>query len=163
MADSIAVGDPGDPAVEMGPLVSRRQRQRVNDYIAAGRAAGARQVTTRKADDMPPTGWFVPPTVFADVSNSMQIAREEIFGPVVCVLGYDTVDEAIAIANDSEYGLSGSVFTAAVDAGLAAADWMPSGTFGVHSFGNDITAPFGGVEASARCRAICPAGSSECP
>jgi len=161
MADGIAVGDPWDPATEMGPLVSRRQRQRVNDYIAAGRAEGARQVTTRKADDMPPTGWFVPPTVFADVSNSMKIAREEIFGPVVCVLRYDTVDEAIAIANDSEYGLSGSVFTADVDAGLAVADRIQSGTFGVNSFGNDITAPFGGVKASGLGREMGPEGLEE--
>jgi acyl-CoA reductase-like NAD-dependent aldehyde dehydrogenase len=91
----------------------------------------------------------------------MKIAREEIFGPVVCVLRYDTVDEAIAIANDSEYGLSGSVFTADVDAGLAVADRIQSGTFGVNSFGNDITAPFGGVKASGLGREMGPEGLEE--
>jgi aldehyde dehydrogenase (NAD+) len=161
MADAIVVGDPSDAATEMGPVISSRHRQRVLGYIAAGLAEGARQVTSRTADDMPPHGWFVPPTVFADVTNDMTIAREEIFGPVVSVIGYETVGEAVSIANDSEYGLSGSVFTADVEAGLALSDRIQSGTFGVNAFGNDITAPFGGVKASGLGREMGPEGLEE--
>jgi len=145
----------------MGPIVSARQKERVLGYIARGRAEGARQVTTRKADDLPAHGWFVPPTVFADVTNDMTIAREEIFGPVVCVIGYETVDEAVAMANDSEFGLSGSVFTTDIEAGLALSDRIQSGTFGVNAFGNDITAPFGGVKGSGLGREMGPEGLEE--
>jgi aldehyde dehydrogenase (NAD+) len=161
MADSIVVGDPADQRTEMGPVVSARQRERILGHIAAGQAEGARLMTARKADDMPARGWFVPPTVFADVTNDMTIAREEIFGPVVCVIGYETVDDAVAIANDSPYGLSGSVFTADVAAGIALADRIESGTFGVNAFGNDITAPFGGVKASGLGREMGPEGLAE--
>jgi len=107
---------------------------------------------------VPDTGWFVPPTVFADVENSMTIAREEIFGPVVCAIAYDTVAEAIAIANESEYGLSGSVFTEDLEAGLAVADRIQSGTFGINTYGNDICAPFGGVKGSGVGREMGPEG-----
>jgi aldehyde dehydrogenase (NAD+) len=161
MADAIVVGDPADPRTEMGPVVSARQRERVLGYIAAGQAEGARLMTARKADDLPQHGWFVPPTVFADVTNDMTIAREEIFGPVVCVIGYETVDDAVAIANDSQYGLSGSVFTADIEAGIALADRIESGTFGVNAFGNDIAAPFGGVKASGLGREMGPEGLAE--
>jgi acyl-CoA reductase-like NAD-dependent aldehyde dehydrogenase len=161
MADGITVGDPAAAGTEMGPLVSARQQERVLGYIARGRAEGARQVTTRKADDLPAHGWFVPPTVFADVTNDMTIAREEIFGPVLCVIGYETVDEAVTMANDSEFGLSGSVFTTDIEAGLALSDRIQSGTFGVNAFGNDITAPFGGVKASGLGREMGPEGLEE--
>jgi aldehyde dehydrogenase (NAD+) len=161
MADGITVGDPSAAGTEMGPIVSARQKERVLGYIAQGRAEGARQVTTRKADDLPAHGWFVPPTVFADVTNDMTIAREEIFGPVVCVIGYETVDEAVAMANDSEFGLSGSVFTTDIEAGLALSDRIQSGTFGVNAFGNDITAPFGGVKASGLGREMGQEGLEE--
>lgn len=148
MADTIVLGDPVGPSTEMGPLVSERQQQKVLGYIGQGLEEGARRVTQRTQHDVPPTGWFVAPTVLADVTNKMIVAREEIFGPVVCVIPYDSVDEAVAIANDSEFGLSGSVFTADVDAGVAVAERIHSGTFGVNTFGNDIAAPFGGVKAS---------------
>jgi aldehyde dehydrogenase (NAD+) len=161
MADSIVVGDPSDAQTEMGPVVSRRQRDRVLGYIEAGRAEGARVVTSRKPDDMPERGWFVPPTVFADVTNDMKIAREEIFGPVVTVIGYETLDEAVAMANDNDYGLSGSVFTADIEAGVELAARIESGTFGVNTFGNDITAPFGGVKASGLGREMGPEGLDE--
>ena len=161
MADSIVVGDPTDTRTEMGPVVSARQRDRIMGYIGAGHAEGARRVTARKSDDMPRHGWFVPPTVFADVTNDMTIAREEIFGPVVSVIGYETIDEAVAIANDSEYGLAGSVFTSDIEAGIELADRIESGTFGVNTFGNDITAPFGGVKASGLGREMGPEGLEE--
>jgi aldehyde dehydrogenase (NAD+) len=161
MADSIAVGDPADAGTEMGPVVSARQRDCVLGYIATAEAEGARRVTARKAGDMPQHGWFVAPTVFADVTNDMTIAREEVFGPVISVIGYESVDEAVAIANDSKYGLSGSVFTADVEAGIELADRIESGTFGVNAFGNDITAPFGGVKASGLGREMGPEGLQE--
>jgi aldehyde dehydrogenase (NAD+) len=161
MADSIVVGDPDDEKTEMGPLVSARQRDRVRGYIEAGRAEGARLATSRTGADLPQHGWFVAPTVFADVRNDMTIAAEEIFGPVVSIIGYDTVDEAIELANASNYGLSGSVFTADVEAGLAVAERVISGTFGINTFGNDIVAPFGGVGASGIGREMGPEGIDE--
>ncbi len=161
MADSIVVGDPNDAQTEMGPVVSQRQRDRVLGYIEAGRAEGARVATNRRPDDLPPHGWFVPPTVFADVTNDMTIAREEIFGPVAAVIGYDTIDDAVAIANDNDYGLSGSVFTADIDAGIELAERIQSGTFGINTFGNDIGAPFGGVKASGLGREMGPEGLDE--
>jgi aldehyde dehydrogenase (NAD+) len=161
MADSIVVGDPNDAGTEMGPVVSQRQRDRVLGYIETGQAEGARIATSRKPDDLPAHGWFVAPTVFADVTNDMTIAREEIFGPVATVIGYDTVDEAVAMANDNDYGLSGSVFTADIDAGIALAERMQTGTFGINTFGNDIGAPFGGVKASGLGREMGPEGLDE--
>jgi len=90
----------------MGPVVSQRQRDRVLSYLDSGRAEGARVATSRKLDDLPAHGWFVPPTVFADVTNDMKDAREEIFGPV-SRHRYDTIDDAVPMANDNDYGLSG--------------------------------------------------------
>lgn len=161
LADSLVVGDPADARTEMGPVVSARQRDRILGYIAKAEAEGARRVTARKADDLPGHGWFVAPTVFADVTNDMTIAREEVFGPVISVIGYETVDDAVAIANDSPYGLSGSVFTADTEVGIALADRIESGTFGVNAFGNDMTAPFGGVKASGLGREMGPEGLEE--
>ena len=108
---ALKVGDPLDDATQIGPLVAERQRTRVMGYIDAGKAAGARVVTGggRPADLH--RGWYVEPTVFADVDNSMKIAQEEIFGPVLSVIPYDDEDNAVKIANDSDYGLCGSVWT----------------------------------------------------
>lgn len=111
MANSLVVGDPLDASVDVGPLVSSRQRERVLGYIETGRSEGARVVA---GGDIPADrrqGWYVAPTVFADVDNSARIAREEIFGPVVSVIPYESDSEAIAIANDSEFGLGGSVWS----------------------------------------------------
>jgi acyl-CoA reductase-like NAD-dependent aldehyde dehydrogenase len=91
----------------------------------------------------------------------MTIAREEIFGPVAAVIGYDTIDDAVAMANDNDYGLSGSVFTADIDAGIELAERIQSGTFGINTFGNDIGAPFGGVKASGLGREMGPEGLDE--
>ena len=104
-----SVGDPADPDVAVGPLVSAAQRERVERYIATGRDEGARLVLGGGRPDRD-RGYFVEPTIFADVDNAMTIAQEEIFGPVVCVIPYDDDDQAVAIANDSSYGLSGSVW-----------------------------------------------------
>ncbi|MFN2538053.1 MAG: aldehyde dehydrogenase [Mycobacteriales bacterium] len=143
----LPVGDPFDPATVIGPLVSADQRARVEGYLQAGRDAGARVAV---GGGRPPldSGYYVQPTVFADVDNSMRIAREEIFGPVLCVLPYDTVDDAIAIANDSPFGLCGAVWTADPEQGLEVARQVRTGTFNVNGFSYDTTAPFGGFKQS---------------
>jgi acyl-CoA reductase-like NAD-dependent aldehyde dehydrogenase len=150
MVEGLVVGDPEDPATEIGPLVSRRQQERVRSYIEDGGREGARLVLG--GTDQPPgvgCGWYVRPTLFADVDNRMKIAREEIFGPVLSVISYRDDEDAIRIANDSEYGLSGSVWTADADRGLAVARRVRSGSFGVNQpYSMDPAAPFGGVKAS---------------
>src|SRR5690606_37299628 len=93
-------------------------------------------------------GWYVEPTLFADVDNSMTIAQEEIFGPVLSLIPYDTEDDAVAIANDSDYGLSGSVYTADVEHGIEIAKRVRTGTYAVNNMGMDFGAPFGGFKSS---------------
>lgn len=145
---SMPVGDPHDPATQLGPLVSEQQRSRVEGYIEAGRAQGARVVTGGGRPADLPGGYFVEPTIFAGVEPSMTIAREEIFGPVVSVLGYDDEDQAVAIANDSTYGLNGSVFTADPEHGVAVARRVRTGTVEVNGSPAGFHAPFGGFKAS---------------
>jgi acyl-CoA reductase-like NAD-dependent aldehyde dehydrogenase len=153
--ESIVVGDPTDPATQMGPLVSRRQRQRVLAYIESGLDEGARLATGGVGmPDGLSRGWYVRPTLFVG-DNSMTIAREEIFGPVLTVIPYADEDEALRIANDSDYGLAGSVFTADTDRGLAVAERIRTGTFGVNQgYTMDPFAPFGGVKASGYGREL---------
>ncbi|SUA03627.1 NAD-dependent aldehyde dehydrogenase [Mycolicibacterium fortuitum] len=154
--NALIVGDPADPATELGPLVSRRQQQRVRDYIDLGRNEGARMVCG--GTDLPDgvdSGWYVRPTLFAGADNSMRIAREEIFGPVLTVIGYRNEDEAIAIANDSDYGLAGSVWTADTDRGISVAERVQTGTFGVNQgYTMDPFAPFGGIKDSGYGREL---------
>jgi acyl-CoA reductase-like NAD-dependent aldehyde dehydrogenase len=104
---ALKVGDALDPATQIGPLVAERQRTRVMGYLDSGRSEGARVVVGGGRPKDLSKGWFVEPTIFADVNNGMKIAREEIFGPVVSVIPYDGEDEAVKIANDSDYGLCG--------------------------------------------------------
>jgi acyl-CoA reductase-like NAD-dependent aldehyde dehydrogenase len=150
MVEGLVVGDPEDPATEIGPLVARRQQERVRSYIEDGQREGARLVAG--GGDLPPglgSGWYVRPTLFADVDNRMKIAREEIFGPVLSVIPYRDDEDAIRIANDSDYGLSGSVWTADGPRGLAVARRVRSGSFGINQpYSMDPAAPFGGVKAS---------------
>ncbi|WP_040700208.1 aldehyde dehydrogenase [Nocardia vinacea] len=147
-AESYVVGDPFDPATTMGPLASTRQQARVLGYIEAGKAEGARAATGGGVPVGLERGAFVQPTVFAGVDNTMGIAREEIFGPVASVLSYDSIDDAIAIANDTSYGLHGGVFTQ--DPGRAAyvARRVRAGTFSVNSYIYNAEAPFGGIKFS---------------
>jgi len=150
MVEGLAVGDPEDPATEIGPLVAKRQRERVRGYIEDGRREGARMVVG--GVDAPPgcaSGWYVRPTLFADVDNGMKIAREEIFGPVLSVIAYRDDEDAIRIANDSDYGLSGSVWTADAARGLDVARRVRTGSFGVNApYTMDPAAPFGGIKES---------------
>jgi len=149
LAASLEVGDPHDPGVKVGPVVSRRQRDRVRGYIESGLAEGARLVAGGPAaPDGLSKGWFIRPTVFADVDNGMRIAQEEIFGPVLCVIPYDDDDDAVRLANDSRYGLAGSVFTADPERGLDVARSVRTGTFGINGYAPDPLAPFGGFKES---------------
>ncbi len=154
--ESIQVGDPTDQATQMGPLVAQRQQSRVREYIEAGRREGARLITG--GAEMPAgieRGWYVQPTLFADADNAMRIAREEIFGPVLTVIPYRDENDAVDIANDSDYGLAGSVFTADIERGLAVARRVRTGTFGVNQgYTMDPFAPFGGIKASGYGREL---------
>ena len=154
---SQVVGDPQDPATQIGPLVAERQRDRVLGLIEKGKAEGAR-VTTGGGRPDQPTGWFVEPTLFADVDNTMTIAREEVFGPVLSVLPYDSEADAIAIANDSPYGLSGSVWSADGAHAADIARQMETGTVTVNHFGMAFSAPFGGYKDSGLGRELGPEG-----
>ena len=147
-AESHVLGDPFDASTTMGPLVARRQRDRVMGYIDLARSEGARVATGGGRPDDQKHGWFVQPTVLADVANSMRVAREEIFGPVVTVIPYTDEDEAVAIANDSEYGLGGAVYSADPERALALARRVESGYISVNRYGIGPRTPFGGVKRS---------------
>jgi len=155
---SFAVGDPLDPATECGPLVAERQRERVEGYIAKGKAEGATLVVGGGRPSGFDKGWFVEPTLFADVDNSMVIAQEEIFGPVLSLIPYDDESDAVTIANDSEYGLSGSVWTSDPGHGLDVARKVRTGTYQVNQLAMDFGAPFGGFKASGLGRELGPEG-----
>ena len=155
------VGDPADPSVAVGPLVAERQRDRVLGYIEKGRAEGAKVAVGGGRPPGIDRGWFVEPTLFAGVDNGMTIAQEEIFGPVLAVLPYDDPDDAVRIANDSDYGLSGSVWTRDVEAGIDVARRVRTGTYGINQFGTlDMRNPFGGFKASGVGRELGPEGLS---
>ncbi|MGQ4601266.1 aldehyde dehydrogenase family protein [Nocardia sp. R6R-6] len=158
LAASMPVGDPADPATRVGPLVSARQRERVEDYIALGRTEGGRVATGGRRPDHLDRGWFVEPTVFADVDPGSRLAREEIFGPVLVVLPYDTVDDAVRLANDSEYGLGGTIWTRDHERGMDLARRIHTGSVGVNFYNLDLGSPFGGVKASGLGRELGPEG-----
>ncbi|WP_027930223.1 aldehyde dehydrogenase [Amycolatopsis thermoflava] len=158
LARSLAVGDPLDEDTQVGPLVSARQRDRVESYIAKGLDEGARLTAGGGRPSGLDRGWFVEPTVFADVDNRHTIAQEEIFGPVLSVIPYTDEDEAVAIANASEYGLGGSVWTTDPGRGESVARRVASGTIGINAYANDPTAPFGGIKSSGIGRELGPEG-----
>jgi aldehyde dehydrogenase (NAD+) len=146
-AEAYATGDPLDPATRLGPLVSARQRERVAGYIDKGVAEGARLVTG--GSERPhETGHYVSPTVFADVTTDMAIAQEEIFGPVLSILRYSSEDEALAIANDSIYGLAGGVWSADEERATAFARRMRTGQIDINGGSFNPAAPFGGYKRS---------------
>ncbi len=156
---AMQVGDPMDPATEIGPLVAQRQQERVEKYIALGQEEGARVALGGNGrPDGLDRGWYVRPTIFAGVDNTMRIAQEEIFGPVLSVIAYDDVADAVRIANDSEYGLAGTVWTGDAEAGLEVARSVRAGTYGVNTYTMDFAAPFGGYKASGIGREFGPEG-----
>jgi len=137
---ALKVGDALDDTTQIGPMATAAQRERVERYIAKGRGDGARVTIGggRPADR--DTGWFVEPTIFANVDNNHTIAQEEIFGPVLSVIPYADDDEAVRIANDSDYGLGGTVWTNDPDRGLALAKRVQTGTIGVNTYLPEPTA-----------------------
>ncbi|MFJ9902520.1 aldehyde dehydrogenase [Streptomyces sp. NPDC101152] len=149
MVRSLKVGDPNDPDTFIGPMIRPDQQERVRDYIRLGIEEGARLVVGGlQVPAGLEQGNYVTPTVFADVDNSMRVAREEIFGPVLVVIAYDDEDDAVRIANDSEYGLSGGVWSADEEHALAIARRIRTGTVTVNGASVAFDGPFGGFKAS---------------
>ncbi len=162
MVSDLPVGDPTDPETYIGPLVSARQRERVSGYIASGPIEGAETVVGGPgAPDGAERGWFVRPTVFSNVDNSMRIAQEEIFGPVLCVIPFDSEDDAVRIANDSSYGLAGSIWTKETAHGQEVANRLRTGMVGINGFSPDLSSPFGGYKESGIGREYGATGLSE--
>jgi aldehyde dehydrogenase (NAD+) len=147
-AARLKLGDPLDPTSKLGPLVSEPQRQRVEGYIQAGVKEGARLVAGGKRPAGLTRGHYVEPTIFADVTSKMTIAQEEIFGPVLAILPYDSEDEAIAIANDTIYGLAGGVWSADKERAVGVARRMRTGQVDVNGGRFNPLAPFGGFKRS---------------
>ncbi len=146
---AIPYGDPQDASVFMGPLISAKQRDRVLGYIERGQQEGAKLLVGGGRPSHLPKGWYVEPTLFVDVDNSMTIAQEEIFGPVLCVIPYEDDADAVRIANDSHYGLSGGVFSASEERATAIARQVRTGSIGINGglwYGAD--SPYGGYKAS---------------
>jgi betaine-aldehyde dehydrogenase len=143
MVGGMKVGDPLDFETEIGP------------------DEGARVITGGGRPDGLDKGWYVEPTLFADVDNSMRIAQEEIFGPVLVAIPYDDEEQAVAIANDSDFGLAGSVWTADTDRGLDIARRVRTGTYGINQYLMDFASPFGGFKSSGIGREFGPEGLSQ--
>ena len=144
----VRVGDPFDSSTQMGPLVSSRQRDRVEGYIAKGQEQGATLVTGGGRPKDLDRGYYVEPTVFGHVDNSSAIAQEEIFGPVLSVIPADNEEHIVALANDTIYGINASVFTHDVDRARRVARRLRSGTVGHNAFRTDFSIAFGGFKQS---------------
>lgn len=153
---ALKVGDPLDPATQVGPVVASRQRDRILGLLETGRNEGAR-ITTGGGRTDHEKGWFIEPTVFGDVDNKMTIAQEEIFGPVLSVIPFEDSADAVRIANDSQYGLGGSVWGGTEEA-TAIAKQVRTGTIQVNHFGMAFGAPFGGYKNSGLGRELGPEG-----
>ncbi len=148
LTNVIQVGDPADPSVMLGPVIREERRQKIEEYIASGKAEGARLTTGGGRPKDKPRGFFLQPTVFADVRNDMRIAREEIFGPVLSVLPFADVDEAVRIANDSPYGLGGAIYATDTAKALEVAKRIRTGTININNALNIQNLPFGGFKES---------------
>jgi aldehyde dehydrogenase (NAD+) len=159
---STKYGDPDDPTQIMGPLISAKQRDRVKGYIDIARTEGATVAVGGEGPRNLGDGFFFQPTLLTNVSNDMRVAREEIFGPVLCLIPFDTDDDAIRIANDSVYGLSGAVYSADFKRAQKIANAVRAGTISVNGgaiFGPDV--PFGGYKQSGVGRELGPEGFKE--
>jgi aldehyde dehydrogenase (NAD+) len=154
-ATAMRAGDPLDEATQLGPLSSEAQRDRVRGYIAKGVAEGARLVTggVETPDDLP-TGFHVRATVFSDVDTGMTIAQEEIFGPVLSILPYESEDDAVRIANDTQYGLAGAVWSADRDRAVGVARRLRTGQVDINGGAFNPAAPFGGYRQSGLGREL---------
>lgn len=152
------IGDPLDPSTTFGPMASREHMDRVLRYIEIGKQSSGRLMTGGGRPASQDRGWFVEPTVFADVQNHDQIAREEVFGPVIVVIPYDGEEQGIALANDSNFGLAASVWTADEQYGIEIARQLRVGTAGVNYYNADLGAPFGGMKDSGLGRELGPEG-----
>jgi len=160
--DSLSMGDPTDDDNFLGPVVSASQKSTVQDYIRTGIDEGARLVAGGPDDpEGYDTGFYVRPTIFADVDNSMVIAQEEIFGPVLCIVPVDSEEEAIAVANDSPYGLSGAVWADTDDHAVAVARRIQTGQVMVNGGRFNALAPFGGYKTSGNGRELGRSGLDE--
>lgn len=158
VAASLPVGGAFDEGAFIGPLISARQRERVLGYIEIGKQEGAVPVAGGGRPAHLDRGWFVEPTVFRDVKSDMRIAQEEIFGPVVAFIPYSDEEEAISIANDSAFGLHGTVWTTDVDKGVGIGRRIRTGTYSVNAMSLDPAVPFGGVKDSGIGREMGPEG-----
>jgi betaine-aldehyde dehydrogenase len=146
-ARKVIVGDPADEATEMGPLITSEHRDEVESYVRSAESDGATKLCGGDRPDRP--GWFLSPAVFRDATPDMRFMREEIFGPVVGIIPFDTEEEAVALANDSVYGLSGSIWTRDIGRALRVARGVETGMLSVNSSSSvHIEAPFGGVKQS---------------
>jgi acyl-CoA reductase-like NAD-dependent aldehyde dehydrogenase len=153
VAEQTKAGDPNDPETHIGPVVSETQYDRIQGLIETGLNEGAKVAAGGPGKpEGQETGYYVRPTVFRDVDNGMTIAREEIFGPVLCMLPYSSVDEAIEIANDSVYGLSGYVWGASTEEAMQVARRMRTGMVHLNGAPTDVFAPFGGYKQSGNGR-----------
>ncbi len=152
-AERIGVGDPAEPGGHIGPVVNQIQFDKIQNLIQRGIDEGATLVTggTGRPEHLS-AGYYVRPTVFADVNNDMTIAREEIFGPVLVIIGYDDEDEAIEIANDTDYGLAGYVSSGDVEHARAVARRIRAGQVAVNYVGGGANTPFGGYKQSGNGR-----------
>lgn len=156
--NSLTVGDPWEPATQIGPVLDARQYRRVLGYVDAGRQEGARLLTGGGRNPGFDRGYYIAPTVFTDVTPEMTIAREEIFGPVVTLQGYTDVDDAVRLANDTDFGLSGSVFGSDVERAFDVALRVNSGHLAVNGFEISANVPFGGRKLSGLGREGGPEG-----
>jgi len=152
--EAMKLGDPASADTQLGPMIHEQHLNRVKEYVDLGVSEGARLVTGGGTPEHLKAGYYIEPTLLADVSNHMRVAREEIFGPVVCAIPYSDIDEAISIANDSDMGLSGSVWTADVEQGLKVARRIETGNFSINGFSMDVAAPFGGYKSSGLGREL---------
>jgi betaine-aldehyde dehydrogenase len=155
---ALAVGDPLDPSTDVGPLIHGQHRDRVEGYIRSGREEGARLTIGGGRPAALDRGFYVEPTVFSDVDNGMKIAQEEIFGPVLTIIPYGDEEEAITIANDSPFGLSGTVWGPDPEHAATIARRVRTGSIGVNLFTLDFAVPFGGFKESGIGREYGPEG-----